>query len=305
MKNNFYSIESDFSKQIIIDWYPTLKCNYRCSYCFVNLDNKLDFEYKKFERFKNILNKSKNNIYLRILGGEPTLISNFYVYLNELNTNINIELVTNGSNDISHYEINSIEYSIHLEYFNKNKFQFFQNLLNSKAKKNTVIINIHHSFTEEILKKIKNIITEIKELIYKNNLNTKFNINPIVNNINDKTLDYDFYIKFFEIENLLEQEHQLNYKLINLKTKETKLISFFDHIEIYKKRNNNFKGSYCYNNYFKIDYNYNIYYNCQPNILYNILEKEKLPEIKPIICPNTYCDDGCFLDCKKKFKVKG
>ena len=291
-------LKSKYSNEYIIDWYPLLKCNYKCSYCFVHKENKY-FLPEKFMIFKDILNElSKNNdIHLRILGGEPSLIKNFNYYLEMLNKNILIEMVTNSSKDLSNLKrVNRFEYSIHYEYYEKHKNIFIKNLFVPQYK--VIVINLHNEFKKNI-DFYKKIILELKEYKEKYNLNFDFSINQIVKYYDKRdTLDIEWFLKQFNIE----IEENSNKYFLNKKE-----ITYLDYYNIYQKYNSNLKNCWCKVNYFKIDYNYNLKYNCSGgynDFLWNLQEIPKFPKLKLWKCKNNFCDAGCFMDCERIIKEK-
>jgi len=296
-------IKSDYSNDYRISWFPTLTCNFKCSYCFSKNSNKF-FDKEKFFIFKDILNEFAENyphrIVLQILGGEPTLIKDFDFYLNMLDKKIFIELVTNASQDLFKFQrVNYFEFSFHPEYF-KNKWKkiFLQNLLIPQRK--VININLHNDFKNNINFFKKN-ITEIKEFCYKNNVEIYFNINPLTVYKNEKdNLDIKWFTeelklskKDFEKENF----YYLNKQKINI----------LDHLELYNNLNCNFKNCWCKMNAFILDYDYNLSYNCSGGNNFekiNLLKDKKFLKLQFWNCKSNRCDPSCYLDCEKILKIK-
>lgn len=285
---NFYNKDKTIRDEIIIDWYPSLICNYKCSYCFVNKENKC-FNKDNFSILLHFLKRQDKHIHLRILGGEPLIIKEINYVLEELNKieNFKVEIVTNGFylKNIKVPKQMFVEISVHYEYINEKYIKNLKKGILNQDCDVTLVLNLHNELDQDILYKIKNVYDEIKDIC-------NVTLNTIVNRVGERInscLDFEKFMKYFEVKNY--KECSLKY-IINGQEK-----SFMDVISIYKQRKNNFKGCICQNNYLIIDYNYNLKINCSHELLFNILEnKDKMLKHIKMVCKNNYCDEGCFVD---------
>lgn len=120
---------------ILVTWSMTTVCNYKCSYCPSNLH---DGAYKFPSDTQNIINflndiQNKNRekkIFMTILGGEPMLWPKFDTFLQKLNENIYVEVLTNGSRNLSWWSNNinlinrlyNLVLTFHPEHADKDEF---------------------------------------------------------------------------------------------------------------------------------------------------------------------------------------
>lgn len=85
--------------------YYTLKCNLKCEYC-INAADKI--QRTREEQSYKVLADAVNNIdfdnlSLTIGGGEPTIRSDFYQFVDELREGISIDLLTNMQFDVKRF----------------------------------------------------------------------------------------------------------------------------------------------------------------------------------------------------------
>lgn len=102
-------ITNDFPNHLSVGWELTSTCNFHCWYCPDYLhDGKYkwpDLE-KSLEFFEN-LSKTKDTIYLDLVGGEPTLWPQLSEFLERRPSNIFVEVTTNGSRTLNWWNNNS------------------------------------------------------------------------------------------------------------------------------------------------------------------------------------------------------
>lgn len=121
------------SDTVMITWSMTTLCNYRCSYCPSNLhDGAYKFPtdtHDILDFLTDVQNKNKEKkIYLAILGGEPTLWPKFNEFLQSIDDDVYIEIMSNGSQplqwwkDINLDRIYLLALTYHSEFANKDKF---------------------------------------------------------------------------------------------------------------------------------------------------------------------------------------
>ena len=139
---------------VLINWSMTTVCNYKCSYCPSTLHDGL---YKFPNNTQDILdflteiqNKNKEKkIYLAILGGEPTLWPKFNEFLQAVDDNVYIEIMSNGSRPLKWWKNNidnldrlyQVVLTYHSEYADKDKFINLCEFL-AKNLKNFLHVNI-------------------------------------------------------------------------------------------------------------------------------------------------------------------
>ena len=101
-----------------IRFFPTDFCNYNCSYCFSDLQNKYrypkntDLVINNFRRIFNFYHKNFNKTKIQLIisgGGEPTLWPDLERFCKKLKEshNVIIQLISNGSRTIRWWEKNS------------------------------------------------------------------------------------------------------------------------------------------------------------------------------------------------------
>jgi radical SAM protein with 4Fe4S-binding SPASM domain len=92
------SLKMSFPPPLYIQFYPTTRCNQKCSFCFngsINKNKEMPFE--KALRLPDIV--SENNISeIDIMGGEPLLVTWIHDFIEiALNRKISVNISTNGS----------------------------------------------------------------------------------------------------------------------------------------------------------------------------------------------------------------
>ena len=106
--------ETLYDLPLTIDWLLTLRCNYRCSYCFhYGKGRPPQLSFSTFGQLKNAVDNiaSLNRPYynVQLSGGEPTLHPHFFDLINLLQRNLRdrlnyIRLPLNGSRNLNFYE---------------------------------------------------------------------------------------------------------------------------------------------------------------------------------------------------------
>ena len=115
-----------------IRFFPTDFCNYSCSYCFSDLQNKnrypknTDLVINNFRRIFDFYHKNFNKTKIQLIisgGGEPTLWPDLERFCKELKEshNVIIQLISNGSRTIrwwdkTSYYFDSVVLSCHNEF---------------------------------------------------------------------------------------------------------------------------------------------------------------------------------------------
>lgn len=135
-----YSEEYENTIKICIDCID--KCNYTCYYCYNMFFNhkrsNVEIDFNKVLYFiQHIRNANPNKkITVVLIGGEPTLHSNFLSFVKALYELKNIEIIsfTNFSNDIDFYSKTisdyEVKYLVTFHYLNTDRTEKFFNKLN-------------------------------------------------------------------------------------------------------------------------------------------------------------------------------
>ena len=86
--------------------FLTMRCNLGCSYCLNNLENSQSFNRVKFKELSGkewveALNKidSREDVPITFSGGEPMLHPDFVYIVNNLKSNLKIDILTNLYNE--------------------------------------------------------------------------------------------------------------------------------------------------------------------------------------------------------------
>ncbi len=104
--NKFSSIKSDVdflgtkSSAFYVQFYPTLRCNRRCSFCYLNMfKGKGNMEISLKNAVKVINELRRSGVFeLDVLGGEPFLHKNIYEIVEyAVNSGMLVNISTNGS----------------------------------------------------------------------------------------------------------------------------------------------------------------------------------------------------------------
>lgn len=196
--NNDNTIEQNLEKYIInkdklfISIELNLSCNLRCPYCYQSGKNKKGLISDKslddlIEYFKKVYERQKyKEIYIKILGGEPTLVWNKFMYIydkakefcKERNIKFNILIDTNGTkiDDILKLkDYDSLLLTIpltHKKMHDKVRFDasgngtydlIIKNINELKAAKPEAKIVIRYNVDNENIKYFKDFLVDIKE----------------------------------------------------------------------------------------------------------------------------------------------
>lgn len=179
---------------LTFSWDLVDVCQYNCSYCASMNFNLNTFKHSPNLRnsWKNVikllsLNSIKNNFFVELLGGEPTLHPDIYEIVEELckiDRCIQVELITNLAKPISFYQkFNKEEFnkvcitpSFHPEYY---KHIFVEKIIQlSKLEYINIFPNINLSDDKSKWELTRNVIFELQQ----NGVNVGVNILQDVNN---------------------------------------------------------------------------------------------------------------------------
>jgi MoaA/NifB/PqqE/SkfB family radical SAM enzyme len=283
----------DFST-LYFSWFTTSWCNYKCTYCSVarSLDDKLDKNtaYSSYALVLNKLKRVTKPFVIELLGGEPSIHSNIFEILEELNNIENctqIELITNLSRSYRFYatladpKFSKVELtaSYHFEYYD-HKFLEKLGKLNDLNKIDlSVSVNLppdskYWANTQELLEFLKE--RDIRAMI------------NFLHSTPDWTSDYpedffDYFSEYFE-------EEKIEFVFADGTTK-----LLYEH-EVIEQHLNRFKGYSCMSLSYDISKDGSIRRSCN-NGLIN-LSMSNLEE--RITCPVDTCDCYTLLQFHKE-----
>lgn len=313
MKYKIFPKSERLRSEIVIDLFPLQICNYDCSYCFTSFTNVFDGENTNVtfnkEAFNVLLDSipPDRNILFHILGGEPTLIPSILdITQRIIETKNRVGVVTNGSMlyKLKFQDDVFLEVSIHEEYIDD---AYIENMVQGVINNNTcdgieIVVNLSATY-ENVKVDIKRVVDRVLDL---NQENVTVRLNPIIceDPSDNHEIDYDAVIDYLNIKDKVTSEDGV-YILTNMMTNETKEISYLDHIHIYEKVDNSFKGCFCISNTFEIRNNFDLFNACDGSTkLGNVLENPSLLTniaSKFILCNSTHCNSGCYMDTTKAF----
>lgn len=81
--------------KIMCHIYPTLKCNLKCKFCYVNANREIPCTTIDFGKIATFLD-DLDLAFIHIEGGEPFIDNNVFKFLSKLKYRDNISIVTNG-----------------------------------------------------------------------------------------------------------------------------------------------------------------------------------------------------------------
>jgi len=297
MKNIVTSNLLNSKNTLYIEWEVTQKCNYRCSYCSAyDILGKNEIPWNKKKYILDELNKSKYNILLYLLGGEPTISKDYFKildYIDFLNKKNNYQkfkcyISTNFSqNEVFYknhpsYKTELIHWlSLHPEYLNLNEIENKINILLQK--------DIKFIFAPMIKKEFIDSAKKLYNLAKKYNLDYYPQIIVIEKDGHYWASDEKFYKK-----NLFLFENE------KLEIKENNIFipyhQYFLNIELQNKKNYD-----CWNSYFEIYWDGSITSRCR-NINYKFLPINFFKEFKitKLKCNRDFCDDYTLIHMYKK-----
>lgn len=284
-------------ERICLEYYITHKCNFKCSYCYMQEDmkNSEDFDYNKFEKFKTFISKQKEDITLIILGGEPLTIKQIPEITNEifkLKPIKHIEIGTNGSLLKNFHNLGLTFFcSMHREYLNR-----VDDLIKGikQNRNSTFIFNILLGYNEP-LEQYKSIINKIIREIGGYDEGIIFTFNVLVKSKNNENYsimdkikyltDYDFNL-YFNVK-IKDQTYKINNNEI---------------AEFFRMVDTRFKGCLCKIDTYYLAYNGDLRFSCSPptDIITNVYNDPSfIMEHKKVLCPYGMCDISGFLNSKK------
>lgn len=283
----------DFS----LDIYPSMFCNYNCSYCFAKsrLNKKYFDTHYYFNRIIDFVKfNSEFSFLIAILGGEPTLIKDFDLELQRLCEVDNIkivEIITNTSNldkIIKNPKI-IVTISPHIKYFNFEKTLNFLKSWNGAVNMNLPIDRI-----ENILPHLDQ-YKQIAKLI-----NGELNISPLSQLVGTE--------KYKEVMNFIFENFSIDRAKRNLNVD-----SFYINSELvpqseYIKKLLNLQGKKCIcePDGFDIDEKLQLFWSCKDFTVLADLNtdyKYKISARNKIACDTSKCNLLCYAEFKRSFLI--
>lgn len=274
-------------QRLYLHWDLLTKCNLDCSYCYAKEWYSKKNEWQREANYKTQLyiieciKLAKLPVFLGLLGGEPTLDTNFNPLVEKiknellpLNADNRLYITSNMYNPLElpqDYKIRVL-CSYHPEF--KYKKRFIENV---KKLKHKTRINLM------LIPDYKNDILEVYHAL------KEYDIHPhFVYKNHRETLIY----KDFEVFKELQKVHK-EFLYNNI---------LYSDYEIFELNLNKFYGWDCWNNNYEISYNAlvkNLCSNKSISLYENPLFFKRIETIEPMICPWEYCNCDGLLKCKK------
>lgn len=171
-------------KYITVDWILGNYCNFKCSYCFGDLNTgtfrvpKINTTIENNVRHlvKQLQNAGKENILFNLAGGEPTMYHDFDKLTKLMHTLGKVSVITNGSRTISwwqdHYSnLDKVCISYHVEHADlEHTVKVIEFLLDK------VDLSVHIMMHNELFEKSKEAALKLKELFNNKDLNLELKL---------------------------------------------------------------------------------------------------------------------------------
>jgi hypothetical protein len=292
------------ANNIRLHWDIITLCNYNCEYSYARANKETWSKIQNIKIINNILNKIikiNKDVDVILLGGEPTMSSNYFYILNHLSQlkNVkNIGCISNGS-------IKNI--NTHLDQYPefKTKFTFnltfhpsqvkniddFINIINIIKKRDQFELNINIMLIQEFNEKIIYLLN----YLVKNKINFYYNIPFDKYNMEKSLFGSDSYLKWiYNINEQFDSEKELIFKTINGN------IFNLNDIDVIYNSYNKFKNWICDNKNFEIRVNDDNFYRMCSGEIFTINE---INNLKELICPLENCNcQGLLSNSKRKIE---
>jgi len=269
----FKSLDKDYIKyDFHITWTLTDVCQLKCSYCFRKEEPILPFLLGKTIYTINQLNELSKHKKIKIIltGGEPLLFPYFNLIEDNLNSNIDLDLNTNGfllGDDFNYDRYTMLSVSWHSEYFDGliKKIPILKKLNEQKK------LNVNVVYNQENLE----IVKKIQKMCESENLS------------------YALVLDLFENKKIdIETKNDNNEKIYQLTYKGKTYMKNNHDLWYLAKKNKIFQNSFCTNNFVSIETDFSVKYACY---IKNIESIESLIDLdnkvfcKKPMCPNLTC----------------
>lgn len=304
---------NDYNDTIKLDVFCIDKCNYNCKYCFNMKGNYIrtnkELDLNKVFDFSIWLNKKTNKkIKISLIGGEPTLHSQFIEFSQKIYLRKDIFTLLSFTNFAKSYEFfketlkNNVQYLLTFHMLNKYRTVDFIKKLDKidKANLSNNIDTINVMFLKECFDKCIQIY---------DNLYTKYGQKVRCNLIDDCDKDN---IKFLRFQNYTQEQLNDYDKRCKISQQDKDNIIIYDNgikqeLSDYEIKNNinfNFKFWKCNagKDYFNIDVNGNIW-PCNDMKIKKLgtLDIYKHIKFRPTICCTAKCPCEYGLTKQKVF----
>lgn len=302
----------DGKRNLIIVLFFSDRCNYNCKYCgnkFPRNNCQLNSDYV-YDQLIKLLQTIDGNIFIEILGGEPTIHPQFYSFCKQLSqiSKFKISVYTNFSNDIEMYidllqkGINIIPswHSLQNDLYNT---QFIKNIIYATSiipNKLNVRIMYEPYASQQSIEAFNNLYK------YHDKINIEFsllvNSTRFIVNYTDEQMN-----KYLECQKLIYHENDDIF--MKFDNGLTKLVGYYD---IFKNDNVNFRFWQCNAGmdtlYIHSDgYAYTCpkFFTDDKKPLYNIYDKGIQMINHPTICSFKKADCECDKEVMKRKVLHG
>jgi len=280
-----YIRQGDKGKLPTFAWKINNTCQYRCSYCFVDLEGEEDPQLSSIKKLVMLkLKKIDEPFSMELLGGEPTLHPDYKDIVEEFIGFNNVKLlniITNLKKDMSFWEDHIkhpklvIQPSIHMEYLDKALEEKLIYLNNNY----TLMCNLMIHYDEKYNEKLKWILGVLSDLNIQYEISYLYDINN-----NKEVMEYPTSIK----------------EIVANRDKPQASLKFFDEDkeynytvdEVYNNNLHHFLGWKCNTKYYTIDHKGYINRVCDVNSTQHIVLFKGISKI-PLTCAQK---SGCICD---------
>jgi len=293
----YNSAKISAGKHIEIHWDIFNMCDYHCTYCYMRRENEWNkiADWAMQQEYISKMATTELPIYLKLIGGEPTLHPHFKQFINLLHTALyktnaltnSITIISNNSNAD---RLTSVDKNIcsdinliltfhseeaEVDPFIDNIFKLVEHGYQN------IQVSVMAHFNKLYHSKLSKLISILKEY------NIKFMVSYITVHNKLAKLNEEYYKSLSELD-----DHDLKYQF-----------EYNDHIETYssltlrdaiKQGKTKFKGWNCQLNEYHISVYGKITQRCV-GTAYNIDNIIKKDNDFTVTCPNEDCIHDCFL----------
>ena len=160
-ENPYSVVSNDYPETMHIEWVVNNVCNYKCSYCMPDLHSGTSGQphFENSLKFLDFVHKNvnPNKKMLTLSGGEPTMWPRLGEFLQQMNPNYYVTIVTNGSRTLRWWQdfieevqnLTVVTISVHLEYADLEHIISLCKLLEKKIR-TTVLILFNPAKKEQV-----------------------------------------------------------------------------------------------------------------------------------------------------------
>ena len=289
---------------IEIHWDIFNMCDYHCTYCYMRKENEWNkiADWNMQQQYISKMASTELPIYLKLIGGEPTLHPHFKEFIKQLHTSLyKINTLTNSitviSNNSTASRLTLIDNDICED------IELILTFHSEEAAVDTFIDNVF-KLKEHGFQKIQVSVMAHFNKLYRDKLTT------LIGKLRENNIDYT--ISYITIDIKLAKLNDEYYNSLSQLSKQSAdyLFEYDDHTEAYssltlreaiKDNKTQFKGWDCQLNEYHISVYGKITQRCIGKT-YTIDSIIKKDNTFTVTCPNDNCIHDCFLGFVKNSK---